>query len=149
MKRTAIVVALVACSGGSAEPVAPEPEPTAAATAEPKTATSLRDQLVEPHERAVEECFGGFGKGVPYSAELTVESGAVTAAAVEPLDAAATAMPRDCVAKHFVGKPLSPSGTNVRARFGVKDGSCPAHGCAANDLPCVFRHDIACSIVVE
>jgi hypothetical protein len=154
MRRRVLVVlcaaALGACSSGTSEPVAPEPTASASAAAEPApSGDGLRGELVEAHKHAVEACFGGFGKGVPYAAELTVADGAITEAKVEPLDPAVTSLPGDCIAKHFRGQKLSGAGASVRARFGVKDPDCPAASCPAKDLPCVFRHDIACSIVID
>jgi hypothetical protein len=150
---TFLVLAFLGCSDPK-EPQAPPPDPAPAdpepePSAEPAAGDPLHEALVETHRHAVEECFGGFGKGAPYSADLEVADGKVTAAAIEPLSDGHGKLPADCIAKHF--KAMSPPGgsTHIKARFAVKNDDCPAADCGENDLPCHFKRDIACSVVVD
>jgi hypothetical protein len=150
---TLALLAWMGC-GEPKEPVTPKPEPTAASsTPEPAPqeagADPLHAALVETHRHAVEECFGGFGKGAPYSADLVIDGGSVTEAKIEGIGEGYGKLPSDCIAKHF--KAMSPPGdsTHVRARFAVNNPDCPAAECPETDLPCHFKRDIACSVVVD
>jgi hypothetical protein len=142
-------VTLLGCGSSKSEPAAPKE----AAHEEADTGGDdpLHAALVDTHKTAVEECFGGFGKGAPYSAKLRVDGRAVTEAAVEPLSEGHGELPRDCIAKHFraMAVPASVDSTQVHARFAVQTDDCAVPACGERDLPCQFKRDIACSVVID
>ena len=142
---------LVAACGGakqtSAEPKDPSDSPPSVESEE--DGDPLHEALVETHRSAVEACFGGFGKGASYAAELTVADGAVSEAEVTPLSDGHGPLPADCIAKHFKAMKVPGDTSGVSARFAVENDDCSLPECGEQDLPCHFKRDIRCSVVVD
>ena len=142
-----LLALLVGCGGPSSQPVTAD----AAPSAEPGGDDPLHAALVDTHKKAVETCFGGFGKGAPYSARLSLADGAVTDASVEALGQGHGELPSDCLVKHFraMAVPAAVGSTRVSARFAVATDDCAVPTCGERDLPCHFKRDIACSVVID
>ncbi|MFO0548391.1 MAG: hypothetical protein U0271_08395 [Polyangiaceae bacterium] len=134
----------VAACGGSDKPH------TADSAAPAADRSELQTALVETHKKVVSECFGGFGKGVPYSASFTVSGDSVTAVSLTALVESAVDLPRDCMVQRFQAMKL-PAGVapTLKVRFAVKNAQCAEPACAKDDLPCTFARDIRCSVVVD
>lgn len=149
MRWLVLPLLLVACGGTKPEPEEPKPAPPAPA-AEPDS-LALHGALVDTHKKAVEACFGGFGKGAPYAGTFTIAGGGVSEAAVEALSDGHGPLPADCIAKHFRAMEV-PAGTAdgaLAVRFAVENPDCDLPACKEKDLPCTFKRDIACTVVID
>lgn len=134
---------------GAAEPT---PTPAPAESSTPASGTDhqkLHEALVAAHKKAVDVCFGGFGKGAPYAAELTIASGAVSGAAFSPLNKKFTEIPTDCLDKTFKAMPMAGESGTFSVEFAVKNEACSLPMCEKDDLKCTFERDIACSVVLK
>ncbi len=143
-----LVGALAGCGSAEPEPATPTPsgEPTPAKGPDHE---QLHAALVTAHKKAVDVCFGGFGKGAPYAADLTMESGSVTAAAFEPLNSKFPDIPIECLDKTFKAMPMAGASEKVHVEFAVKNESCDVPACEKDDLKCTFERDISCSVVIR
>jgi hypothetical protein len=142
---TILLVASSACSGS-------EPAEPTSAPASGGDRAALHDALVATHRQAVNECFGGFGKGMPYSVELTIEGGSVKAVAAASLAEKYPDLPKECVDKVYrsMAVPGSTGASTVRARLAVKNPGCTEPACPdAADLKCQFARDVRCSVVID
>lgn len=145
MRFGAASLLLVACS--SSEATAPSSPPPST-----NDRAAWHEALVATHRQAVNECFGGFGKGMPYSVELAVEGGAVKSVTASSLAEKYPDLPKECVDKVFrtLAVPASAGTTTLRARLAVKNPSCSEQACAdAADLKCQFARDVRCSVVID
>ena len=146
----ALLFSLCACGGDDKKVEAPSPSPEPALE-EPASFDAVHDALVDIHKEAVEECFGGFGKGAPYAVEMTLGDGKIANAVASPLaEDSHGQLPKDCIEKHFVGKELPPTDRQkISGRFAVKNDSCDRPECPPKDLPCTFKRDIACTVILD
>lgn len=133
-----------ACGGGEPQPATPT---ATASAAEAPGGEQLHAALVAAHKKAVDVCFGGFGKGAPYAADLTIDAGSVTAATFEPLHSKFPDIPKECLEKTFKAMPLAGATRTLHVEFAVKNESCAAPSCEKDDLKCTFERDISCSVV--
>lgn len=139
---------IAGCGAAEPEPTTPTPTGEAPPAKSPDRA-QLHAALVTAHKKAVDVCFGGFGKGAPYAADLTLESGAVTAASFEPLNKKFPDIPIDCLDKTFKAMPMAGASEKVHVEFAVKNESCSTPTCEKDDLKCTFERDISCSVVIR
>jgi hypothetical protein len=141
-----LLVGLVACSSQKKE----VEEPPVQENDAPPSLDEVHDALVAIHKRATEECFGGFGKGAPYSMSLKIGKGKIVGAQATPLSDKHGPFPTDCVQDEFTGSDLAGTDRNeLSARFAVDNPDCDLPACPENDLPCTFKRDIACTVVIE
>lgn len=140
-------VALAACGSTQSEQTTPTGEPTTPATSAPPDRSQLHAALVTAHKKAVDVCFGGFGKGAPYSADLTIDGGSVSAASFEPLNSKFPDIPKDCLEKTFKAMPMAGASEKLHVEFAVKNDGCAEPACEKDDLKCTFERDISCSVV--
>lgn len=135
-------VVLAAC--GSAEPTPTNPTSEPEAKVDP---TALHAALVAAHKKAVDVCFGGFGKGAPYAADLTLEGGTVRAVSFEPLNSKFPDIPKDCLERTFQAMPMANATEHLHVEFAVANDACAVPTCEKDDLKCTFERDISCSVV--
>jgi hypothetical protein len=145
--RAALGLALLLCACSGSEATEPTSSPAGAGDR-----AALHEALVATHRQAVNECFGGFGKGMPYSVELAIEGGSVRSVTAASLAEKYPDLPKECVDKVFraMAVPASVSAPSVRARLAVKNPGCAEPACAdAADLKCAFARDVRCSVVID
>lgn len=148
---TAALALLLAACGGNEKPPKPPPEPQPAG---PTPEEQLQDLLVQAHTSAIEECFGGFGKGVPYAVELKLDrAGKVTEAKVGELSPDGPMVPKSMCIQQYYRRLDAPSqhgkDASVSVKAGVKNDACERPECPPNNLACVFKADIRCSVVAD
>jgi len=142
---------LLAACGGNAKP---PPKPSPAKSAGPTPEEQLHELLVQAHTSAIEECFGGFGKGVPYAVELKLDrAGTVTEAKVSEVSPEGPLVPKSLCIQPYYRRLNAPSmhgkDASVSVRAGVKNDACERPECPPNNLACVFKADIRCSVVAD
>jgi hypothetical protein len=143
--RLATLLLLGACGGGQSEP----PQ-LVQQNERPSDDEEVHRALVGLHKRAVEECFGGFGKGAPYAAKLAIGKGTVLGAEVTQLSWKHAPLPTSCIVDKFVGQALAATTrTELQARFAVLNPDCKLPSCPADDRECSIRRDIGCSVVID
>lgn len=138
---------LAACGGG--ETKVAEPPPTQQNEAPPSN-REVHDALVTLHKKAVETCFGGFGKGAPYALSMKLGKGRIVSAVATALSDRHGELPKGCIEDAFTGADLAGTDANeLDARFAVENPDCELPACPPNDLPCTFIRDIACTVVID
>lgn len=142
-----LAIALAACGSTPSEQTTPTADPTASATSAPPDRSQLHAALVTAHKKAVDVCFGGFGKGAPYAADLGVDGGTVTSAKFEPLNSKFPDIPTECLEKTFKAMPMAGATEKLHVEFAVKNDACAEPACEKDDLKCTFERDISCSVV--
>ncbi len=144
---------LLAACGGNGKPAKPPPKPPPEKPAGPTPEGQLHVLLVEAHVSAIEECFGGFGKGVPYAVEMMVDrTGKVTEARVYELPDGPMVPKSFCIHQHYAridGPSLHGKDAIVTVKAGVNNDACDRPECPPNNLGCVFKADIRCSVVAD
>lgn len=140
-----LLLGLAACGGAETQPAAPSQQ-----NDEPTSRQEVHDALVVIHKAAVEACFGGFGKGAPYAVSMKIGNGKIVSAEATPLSDKHGELPKDCIEKHFVDGDLGGTAEQeISARFAVDNPDCDLPACPATDLPCTFKRDIACTVVID
>ncbi len=149
MRAALLLICLIGCAS---EPVEEPRTPEPAENRQPVDNNERQDAFVATHKKAVESCFGGFGKGAPYAGSFTIAGGSVTEATITALSEDEHGqLPADCIAKHFrdMTVPDGMADGALNGRFAVENPDCDLPACKSKDLPCTFKRDIACTVVLE
>ena len=148
MRWMALLLGLaVGC--GSPEKKVEEPKPKQENESPPDD-NAVHEALVALHKKATGECFGGFGKGAPYAMTMKIGKGKILSAEATGLSDKHGEFPADCVQGYFTGADLAGTDRNeLSARFAVENPDCDLPACPAKDLPCTFKRDIACTVIID